>query len=39
MSGRMRKSVGTRAEAVAHEHRHTCPPMLSVTSTVWLGTV
>ena len=26
---RMINSVGTRAEAVVHEHRHTCSPMLS----------
>ena len=26
---RMRKSVGTRAEALVNEHKHTCPPMLS----------
>ena len=25
----MRKSVGTRAEALVNEHKHTCPPMLS----------
>ena len=26
---RMINSVGTRAEAGVHEHRHTCSPMLS----------